>query len=118
MATGTKEWTKVPSPAGDLRALRYTSRTRPARCPASALVDGSGEGACDDWGGWPERLADLRRRRADPRQARLRRLARRLDPASRSRTGPARRWLRLTCSRAHPSVGRPPVGLFGCSQGG
>lgn len=41
---------------GDLRALTWT----PADPVAGVvLVDGSGEGACDDWSGWAERVAEL-----------------------------------------------------------
>jgi uncharacterized protein len=48
----TTEWTSV----GELRALIWI----PAEPVGGVvLVDGSGEGACDDWGGWAERIAEL-----------------------------------------------------------
>jgi pimeloyl-ACP methyl ester carboxylesterase len=46
------EWTSV----GDLRALTWTPE-HPVG--GVVLVDGSGEGQCDDWGGWAERIAEL-----------------------------------------------------------
>ncbi len=46
------EWTSV----GDLRALTWTPD---APVGGVVLVDGSGAGACDDWGGWAERIAEL-----------------------------------------------------------
>lgn len=46
------DWTSV----GDLRALTWTP---PDPVAGVLLVDGSGEGACDDWGGWAERVAEL-----------------------------------------------------------
>jgi pimeloyl-ACP methyl ester carboxylesterase len=46
------EWTSV----GDLRALTWTPE-HPVG--GVVLVDGSGEGRCDDWGGWAERIAEL-----------------------------------------------------------
>jgi hypothetical protein len=44
------EWTTV----GELRALVQVPDEPVA---ALVLVDGSGEGCCDDWGGWAERIA-------------------------------------------------------------
>jgi pimeloyl-ACP methyl ester carboxylesterase len=46
------EWTTV----GPLRALVHVPDEPVA---ALVLVDGSGEGRCDDWGGWAERIAEL-----------------------------------------------------------
>jgi|SRR5829696_6758481 len=46
------EWTTV----GALRALVHVPDEPVA---GLVLVDGSGEGCCDDWGGWAERIAEL-----------------------------------------------------------
>lgn len=46
------EWTSV----GDLRALTWVP---PDPVAGVVLVDGSGAGRCDDWGGWAERVAGL-----------------------------------------------------------
>ena len=54
--TASEEWTSVPTASGDLRALTWIPDA-PGPLPGVVLVDGSGDGACDDWGGWPERFA-------------------------------------------------------------
>ena len=46
------EWTSV----GELRALTWTPDDPMG---GVVLVDGSGAGRCDDWGGWAERVAEL-----------------------------------------------------------
>jgi uncharacterized protein len=48
----TTEWTSV----GELRALVWVPEEPVG---GVVLVDGSGEGRCDDWGGWAERIAEL-----------------------------------------------------------
>ena len=53
--TASEEWTSVPSAAGDLRALTWIPEAA-GPLPGIVLVDGSGDGACDDWGEWPERF--------------------------------------------------------------
>ena len=53
--TATEEWTSVPTAAGDLRALTWIPEAA-GPLPGIVLVDGSGDGACDDWGEWPERF--------------------------------------------------------------
>ena len=51
-------WTVVPTADGDLRALVHVPTNAPGPLPGVVLVDGSGEGACDDWGEWPGRFAE------------------------------------------------------------
>jgi hypothetical protein len=107
----TEDWTSV----GELRALAY----RPDRAgplPGVVLVDGSGEGACDDWGGWPERIAELGAVvlthdrpgcGGSPGDWLGQSLA---DRAEESLAA-------LAVLRAHPAVAGP-VGFLGFSQGG
>lgn len=56
--TISETWTVVPTDVGDLRALVQGPADPTRACAAVVLVDGSGEGACDDWGEWPTRFAD------------------------------------------------------------
>jgi hypothetical protein len=107
-----KEWTKVR----DLRALVHVPDAQHP-LPGLVLVDGSGEGACDDWGGWPERLAELGvvvlthdkpGCGGSPG-----------DWTTQSIEDRARETLAaVDVLRAHPAVAGRPVGVFGGSQGG
>lgn len=103
------EWTSV----GQLRALVHVPDEPVA---ALVLVDGSGEGCCDDWGGWPERIAELgavvlTHDRPGCGGSPGDFLSQTLDDrAVEERTA-------LAVLRAHPAV-TGPVGLFGVSQGG
>jgi len=47
----------IPTALGALRAGVWVPDL-PGPLPGIVLVDGSGDGAYDDWGGWPERIAD------------------------------------------------------------
>jgi pimeloyl-ACP methyl ester carboxylesterase len=103
------EWTSV----GPLRALLHV----PDRPVAGiVLVDGSGEGQCDDWGGWAERIAELgavvlTHDRAGCGGSPGDWLTQTLeDRAAEERTA-------LRVLRDHPAVDGP-VGLVGFSQGG
>jgi pimeloyl-ACP methyl ester carboxylesterase len=57
MATA-EEWTMVPTAAGELRALVHVPIDARGPLPGVVLVDGSGDGTCEDWGEWPERFLD------------------------------------------------------------
>jgi pimeloyl-ACP methyl ester carboxylesterase len=57
MATA-ETWTSIPTVHGDLRALVHAPGASAGPLPGIVLVDGSGEGACDDWGDWPGRFVD------------------------------------------------------------
>jgi uncharacterized protein len=106
------EWASV----GELRALVHRPDEAPPELPGIVLVDGSGPGRCDDWGGWPERIADLGALvlthdrigcgsgSGDWRTQTLE------DRAVEER-------LALDVVRSHPAV-TGPVGLMGISQGG
>jgi uncharacterized protein len=103
------EWTSV----GDLRALTWT----PAEPVGGVvLVDGSGPGACDDWGGWAERIAELgvvvlAHDRPGCGGSPGAFLTQTLpDRAAESRAA-------LAVLRRHPAV-TGPVGFLGFSQGG
>ena len=103
------EWTSV----GPLRALLHV----PDRPVAGiVLVDGSGDGECDDWGGWAERIAELgavvlTHDRAGCGGSPGDWLTQTFeDRAAEERTA-------LRVLRDHPAVGGP-VGLLGFSQGG
>jgi pimeloyl-ACP methyl ester carboxylesterase len=98
---------------GPLRALLHV----PDRPVAGlVLVDGSGEGRCDDWGGWAERIAELgavvlTHDRAGCGGSPGDWLSQTLpDRAAEERTA-------LRVLREHPAVAGP-VGLLGVSQGG
>jgi pimeloyl-ACP methyl ester carboxylesterase len=103
------EWTSV----GALRALTWTPDDPVG---GVVLVDGSGEGACDDWGGWAERIAELgvvvlAHDRpgcgGSPGDFLTQTLP---DRAAESRAA-------LAVLRRHPAV-TGPAGFFGISQGG
>jgi uncharacterized protein len=55
-ATAFEQATVVPTAAGDLAGV--VRRPREGRLPGVVLVDGSGPGSKDEWGGWPEWVAD------------------------------------------------------------
>jgi pimeloyl-ACP methyl ester carboxylesterase len=103
------EWTSV----GELRALVQVPDEPVA---GVVLVDGSGEGRCDDWGGWAERIAALgavvlTHDRAGCGGSPGDWLSQTLeDRAVEERAA-------LAVLRAHPAV-TGPVGLLGVSQGG
>ena len=114
--TANEEWTSVPTPSGDLRALTWIPDA-PGPLPGVVLVDGSGDGACDDWGGWPERFAACG--------------AVVLSHDKPGSGGSPGNWLEQTVEdraheslaalavlRAHPTCSGQPVGLLGFSQGG
>lgn len=111
------EWTEVPTDVGALRALLHAPDDAPGPLPGIVLVDGSGDGACDDWGEWPERFVD---------QGAV--VLTHDKPGcggspgnwtSQSFTDRARESLRaLDVLRTHPGTRGQPVGLLGISQGG
>jgi len=116
MAT-IEEWTVVPSADGELRALVHVPDEAPGPLPGVVLVDGSGEGACDDWGEWPGRFADHG--------------AVVLTHDKPGCGGSPGNWLTqsfadrareslaaLGVLRGHPAVSSRPTGLVGFSQGG
>jgi pimeloyl-ACP methyl ester carboxylesterase len=98
---------------GELRALVQVPDEPVA---GVVLVDGSGEGRCDDWGGWAERIAALgavvlTHDRAGCGGSPGDWLSQTLeDRAVEERAA-------LAVLRAHPAV-TGPVGLLGVSQGG
>ena len=103
------EWTTV----GQLRALVHVPDEPVA---ALVLVDGSGEGCCDDWGGWVERIAELgavvlTHDRAGCGGSPGNWLTQTLDDRA------AEEREALAVLRKHSAV-TGPVGLFGFSQGG
>jgi pimeloyl-ACP methyl ester carboxylesterase len=103
------EWTSV----GELRALVHVPDEPVA---ALVLVDGSGEGCADDWGGWAERIADLgvvvlTHDRAGCGGSPGDWLTQTLDDRA------AEEREALAVLRKHPAV-PGPVGLLGFSQGG
>ena len=116
ITTASEEWTSVPTAIGDLRALMWVPDA-PGPLPGIVLVDGSGDGACDDWGEWPERFADCG--------------AVVLAHDKPGCGGSPGNWLEQTFEdrareslaalavlRAHPACSGRPVGLLGFSQGG
>jgi hypothetical protein len=116
MTAMLEETTVVPTSVGDLRALVHVPDL-PGPLPGLVLVDGSGDGACDDWGEWPERLArcgavvlthDKPGCGGSPGNWLEQSLA---DRAQESLAA-------LSVLRGHPAVAGRPVGLFGVSQGG
>ena len=117
--TLTTEWTGVPTPAGVLRALVHvpTALGDDEHRPGVVLVDGSGDGTCDDWGGWPEWIAscgaivlthDKPGCGGSPGDWTQQTLT---DRAAESLAA-------LEVLRAHPRCQGQPVGLLGLSQGG
>lgn len=55
-ATALEEPVVVPTAAGGLAGV--VRRSQEGRLPGVVLVDGSGPGSKDEWGGWPEWIAD------------------------------------------------------------
>jgi len=55
-ATAFEDSVFVPTAAGDLAGVVRRSKDGPL--PGVVLVDGSGPGSKDEWGGWPEWIAD------------------------------------------------------------
>lgn len=110
------ERTSVPSAVGALHGLLHVPDIE-GPLPGLVLVDGSGDGAADDWGGWPERLAacgavvlthDKPGCGGSPG-----------DWLSQTLTDRAHESLAaLDVVRAHPRVSGRGSGLFGVSQGG
>ena len=111
------EWTVVPAADGDLRACVWAEEDGHGPRPGVVLVDGSGDGACDDWGEWPQRFVDcgavvLAHDKpgcgGSPG-----------DWTKQTFVDRARESLSaLEVLRRHPSVAGRPVGLLGFSQGG
>jgi pimeloyl-ACP methyl ester carboxylesterase len=115
IATG--EWTSIPTAAGELRARIQVPEESVDPLAGVVLVDGSGEGAADDWGEWPERFLacgavvlthDKPGCGESPGEWLTQTF---LDRANESLS--AARVL-----REHPAVAAQPVGLLGFSQGG
>jgi uncharacterized protein len=115
MANG--EWTVIPAEAGELRALIQVPDGVMTPLPGLVLVDGSGEGAADDWGEWPDRFLDCEAVvlthdkpgcGASPGDWLAQTF---LDRAHESLSA-------LRVLRSHPAVADQPVGLVGFSQGG
>jgi len=107
----------VPAAAGELRALIQVPDGATTPLPGLVLVDGSGEGAADDWGEWPGRFLDCE--------------AVVLTYDKPGCGGSPGDWLSQTfldraheslsalrVLRAHPAVAGQSVGLLGFSQGG
>ena len=101
---------------GDLRALLWMPEAD-GPVPGIVLVDGSGDGACDDWGEWPQRFVDCG--------------AAVLAHDKPGCGGSPGNWLEqtfhdraveslaaLAVLRAQPACSGQPVGLLGFSQGG
>ena len=111
------EWTFVPTTAGDLRALIQGPDDAPGPLPGVVLVDGSGDGACDDWGEWPQRFLDCRAivlMHDKPGCGKSPG-----DWTEQSLEDRARESLAAVhVLRRHPAVTGMPVGLLGFSQGG
>lgn len=110
------EWTSVPAPSGDLRALVSLPQTDEP-IAGVVLVDGSGDGVCDDWGEWPQRFvacgaAVLAHDKPGCGGSPGDWTAQTLDDRARESVGA------LRTLRAHPAVAGRPVGLLGFSQGG
>ena len=111
----TEEPVVVPTRAGDLAGIVRRPAGR-ASAPGVVLVDGSGEGSKDEWGGWPEWIADcgvivLRHDKpgcgGSPGDWREQSFEDRADESLAA----------ATVLRSLPGVG-PGVGLCGISQGG
>jgi uncharacterized protein len=116
MATAD-EWTVIPTAAGELRALIQVPEDAASALPGVVLVDGSGDGACDDWGEWPGRFVDcgavvLIHDKPGCGESPG-------DWTTQSFTDRAHESLAaLNVLRSHPAVSGQPVGLLGFSQGG
>ena len=113
----TDEWTSVPTAAGELRAWIQVPEHAAGPLPGVVLVDGSGEGAADDWGEWPGRflscgavvlMHDKPGCGGSPGEWLTQTF---LDRAHESLSA-------LQVLRAHPAVAGQAVGLLGFSQGG
>ena len=114
--TATEEWTSVPTAAGDLRALTWIPEAA-GPLPGIVLVDGSGDGACDDWGEWPERFVGcgavvLAHDKPGCGGSPGNWLEQTFDDRARESLAA------LAVLRAHPACAGRPVGLLGFSQGG
>jgi uncharacterized protein len=109
------ETTSVPTAVGELRAGIWIPEAE-GPLPGIVLVDGSGDGAFDDWGEWPRRIAGCgavvlahdKPGCGSPGDWR--------DQSFEDRARESLAALRVL--RAHPSTARRPVGLMGISQGG
>lgn len=111
------ELTSVPTAVGDLRAGIWVPENHPLPLPGLVVVDGSGDGAFDDFGDWPARLAGCG--------------AAVLVHDKPGCGGSPGHWTDQTIDdraeetlaamavlRRHPAVAGRPVGLLGISQGG
>lgn len=115
--TTADQWTAVPTAAGELRALIQVPENATGPLPGVVLVDGSGDGACDDWGEWPGRFVDcgavvLTHDKpgcgGSPGDWTTQSF---IDRAHESLAA-------LDVLRSHPAVAGQPIGLLGFSQGG
>jgi pimeloyl-ACP methyl ester carboxylesterase len=108
--------TTVAAAQGSLRAGIWAPESS-GPLPGLVLVGGAGDGTFDDWGGWPERIADCG--------------VVVLTYDKPGCGGSPGNWTRqtlvdraheslaaLAVLRDHPSVHGQPVGMFGVSQGG
>jgi uncharacterized protein len=113
----TETWTVVPTTAGELRALIQVPDDAAGPLPGVVLVDGSGDGACDDWGEWPQRFLDcgavvLTHDKPGSGESPG-------DWTQQSFEDRAHESLAaLHVLRGHPAVAGRRVGLLGFSQGG
>lgn len=113
----SEEWTVVPAAGGDLRACLWSAGDEHGPRPGVVLVDGSGDGACDDWGEWPQRFVDcgavvLAHDKPGCGESPG-------DWTTQTFVDRAHESLSaLEVLRRHPSVAGQPVGLLGFSQGG
>lgn len=113
------EWTSVTTEFGDLRALLHMSSvlSDDEPRPGVVLVDGSGDGVCDDWGGWPERVASC-----DAVVLTYDKPGCGGSPGHWTQQSMADRAVEALAAvevlRADPRCQGQPVGLLGVSQGG
>jgi pimeloyl-ACP methyl ester carboxylesterase len=111
------ERTVIPTAVGDLRAGIWVPERHDGPLPGLVVVDGSGDGAFDDFGEWPAQLAACG--------------AVVLVHDKPGCGGSPGHWTRQTIDdraretlaavgvlRRHPAVAGRPVGLIGFSQGG
>lgn len=106
----------VPTDVGDLRAGIWVPDV-PGPLPGIVLVDGSGDGAYDDWGGWAERIADcgavvLAHDKPGSGGSPGNWTEQSLDDRARESLAA------VDVLRSQPEVAGQPIGLFGVSQGG